>query len=327
MASPRNRLFAKGSAPTGDGSWSFRTDENSLSPAPCWTTRRIRRSRCLAGVGRLGRTTRLFREVRQICRGQGDPLLHDFRRRQVRFLKRLPSFRRWAAQRKSMVGLKTPSPPGCRPVDKSIPSGFSSNSTRTRILSEFELAPRSTSTSRRPSIWAKPPWDSPPLSHPRAAPKNHEISLFALSFCHFLPDAPRKRRSDPCAESVPCYGDCSGRRPESSHAGNREGIPGGPIHRPEFSGPNARATHRLPPRTRGRVELPAIQTLCAATWSNHCGIESLFVLLHKTNSEQINAQQKAYAGSARAERCAERRIDELQQKDSPFRIFKAKSNG
>jgi hypothetical protein len=29
MASPRNRLFAKGSARTGDGSWSSKTDENS----------------------------------------------------------------------------------------------------------------------------------------------------------------------------------------------------------------------------------------------------------------------------------------------------------
>jgi hypothetical protein len=50
----------------------------------------------------------------------------------VRFLKRLPSFRRWAAQRKlTAEELKTLSPPACRPVERSTPSGFWSNWTRT----------------------------------------------------------------------------------------------------------------------------------------------------------------------------------------------------
>jgi hypothetical protein len=98
---------------------------------------------------------------------------------------------------------------------------------------------------------------------------------------------------NPSDTTIYRYGDFIGRRPKSSHAGNREGTPGGPIHRPEFSGPNARAAPRLSPGTGGRVELPAIQTLCATSWPSHCGIESLFVLLHQ---DQLRADKRAAEG-------------------------------
>ena len=65
------------------------------------------------------------------------------------------------------------------------------------------------------------------------------------------------------------------------------------------------------------VELPAIQTLCTSLGPVVAQSNPSPSYFAKTNSEQINAQQKAYAEALLEQNIAlKRRIDELQQKDS-----------
>ena len=113
--------------------------------------------RFLGRIGRLRGPARIYREVRQIRRSQGDSGRDDFRGS-----GRVPgngqrSSRRSAARRSStMAGSTAPSPRGCKPEGNFTRSVFWSGSTRTLSTSAFPRAPRSTSTSRKRSIWARP---------------------------------------------------------------------------------------------------------------------------------------------------------------------------
>ena len=244
----QNLLSANASAPTGNGSWSFRTDENFPSPALCWTTRPIRRSP-MPGTSQTARPDCEGFSSSPTCRGEGDPCLHDFRR-SGHFLKRLPFFRRLAAQRKSTAeGSKAPFPPGSRPEGRSTPSVSWSSSTRTRLRSRSGRA------------------DVLPLHHTNGGFGQSHGGTFriadlqqpqtAMKFLHsilllsLVAGCATKKEVRSAARRSPCNLACGGRSAESSHAGNREGLSAGPLHRSEFPGGDARAAHALSPRTVG----------------------------------------------------------------------------
>ena len=84
-----------------------------------------------------------------------------------------------------------------------LASVFWSGSTRTLSTSAFPRARRSTSTSRRRSIWAKPPSVSPHRFHRQAARLSHEILSHDYSSLLFSPVAPRGRMSSQFAQKCP----------------------------------------------------------------------------------------------------------------------------